>query len=194
MTHRENGIRSLDRHMRCAVVSPSSCAGCGCLCRWRDNRVACCNTPFGCSFVSTVPNRATRVQQATGLPPALGGLTGPRFPPADLASGWHRLRLALTFDPPQGLAQPKRYYLLMCRLTSQQYAKIDAVVQSLPPSRRHAFLVMLAGKINLDARVNRNRTLSATVLSMLIDAADGIELILGLTTASRRHYAKASVG
>ena len=56
-------------------------------------------------------------------------------------------------------------------LTSEQYVKIDAVAQTLPPSRRHAFLVKLAGKINLEARVSRSRTLPDTKLSKLIDAA-----------------------
>ena len=60
----------------------------------------------------------------------------------------------------------------MRRLTSEQYTKIDVVAQALPPSRRHAFLVILAGKITLDARVTRDRTLiDDTTLSALIYAA-----------------------
>jgi hypothetical protein len=59
----------------------------------------------------------------------------------------------------------------MRRLTSEQYLKIDAVAQTLPPSKRHAFLVKLAGKISRDARVSRARTVPHTKLSNLIDAA-----------------------
>jgi len=59
----------------------------------------------------------------------------------------------------------------MRRLTSEQYVKIDAVAQTLPPSKRHAFLVKLAGKIYRDARVSHTRTLPDIKLSNLIDAA-----------------------
>ena len=59
----------------------------------------------------------------------------------------------------------------MRRLTSEQYAKIDARAQALPLSRRHAFLVILAEKIKLDAQVSRNQTISDYTLSSLIHAA-----------------------
>jgi hypothetical protein len=59
----------------------------------------------------------------------------------------------------------------MHRLTSEQYAKIDARAQALPPYRRHSFLVILAGKIKLDAEVNRNQRISDCTLSQLIHAA-----------------------
>jgi hypothetical protein len=56
-------------------------------------------------------------------------------------------------------------------LTSEQYVKIDEVAQALPPSRRHPFLVILAGKIEFSARVTHDQTLSDAVLSKVIDAA-----------------------
>ena len=56
-------------------------------------------------------------------------------------------------------------------LTSEQYVKIDEVVQTLPQSRRHAFLVTLVRKLNLDERENRGQTLPDAVLSTLISAA-----------------------
>jgi hypothetical protein len=59
----------------------------------------------------------------------------------------------------------------MRRLTTKQYAKIDERAQALPLSRRHTFLVNLAGKIKLDAEVNRNQTISDNALSSLIHAA-----------------------
>ena len=59
----------------------------------------------------------------------------------------------------------------MRRLTTKQYAEIAARAQALPLSRRHTFLVNLAGKIKLDAEVNRNQTISDTTLSSLIHAA-----------------------
>jgi len=59
----------------------------------------------------------------------------------------------------------------MRRLTSEQYATIDARAQALPLSRRHAFLVILADKIKLDAQVGRNQTISDFTLSQLIHAA-----------------------
>src|SRR5262245_58267000 len=53
-------------------------------------------------------------------------------------------------------------------LTSEQYVKIDHVAQTLPLSQRHPFLDLLAGKIELNVRVTRKRTLSDTRLSMFI--------------------------
>ena len=56
-------------------------------------------------------------------------------------------------------------------LTSEQYGKIDAMTQVLPPSQRHLFLVKLAGKIALHARVTRSRTVADTFLARLVDEA-----------------------
>src|SRR5262245_6608523 len=56
-------------------------------------------------------------------------------------------------------------------LTSEQYVKIDQMAQTLSASRHHRFLVVLAGKILLNARVTRNQSLSDDVLSQLINAA-----------------------
>ena len=54
-------------------------------------------------------------------------------------------------------------------LTSPQYVNIHAVTQVLPPGPRHAFLVALAGKISLNARLTRNRNVSDALLAKLID-------------------------
>ncbi len=51
-------------------------------------------------------------------------------------------------------------------LASQQY-----VAQALPPSQRHLFLVKLAGKIALHARVTRSRTVADAFLEKLVDEA-----------------------
>ena len=54
-------------------------------------------------------------------------------------------------------------------LTSQQYGKIDAVTQVLTPLQRHPFLLKLAGKIALHARVTRSRTVADADLARLVD-------------------------
>ena len=54
-------------------------------------------------------------------------------------------------------------------LTSQQYGKIDAVAQVLTPLQRHPFLLKLAGKIALHARVTRSRTVADADLARLVD-------------------------
>jgi hypothetical protein len=54
-------------------------------------------------------------------------------------------------------------------LTSQQYVNIHAVTQVLPPGQRHRFLVALAGKISLNARLTWNRKVSDALLAKLID-------------------------
>ena len=54
-------------------------------------------------------------------------------------------------------------------LTSQQYVNIHAVTQVLPPGQRHAFLLALAGKILLNARLTRNRKVSDALLAKVID-------------------------
>ena len=53
-------------------------------------------------------------------------------------------------------------------LTSQQYAKIDAVAQGLPPSQQRSFLATLAGKISRHARESRKRVLTDAFLAALI--------------------------
>ena len=54
-------------------------------------------------------------------------------------------------------------------LTSEQYVKINAVAQALPPLQRHLFLVALANKISLNARAFRNREANdASLLDKLI--------------------------
>jgi hypothetical protein len=60
----------------------------------------------------------------------------------------------------------------MCfALTSRQYVKIDAVAQRLPHAQRHPFLVALAGKLSLNARITRNGEVTDVLLAKLIDDA-----------------------
>jgi hypothetical protein len=60
-------------------------------------------------------------------------------------------------------------HIMRFSLTSQQYRKIDAAAQVLPLSLRHSFLVKLAGKIVLNARVTRSSTLADALLTKMID-------------------------
>jgi hypothetical protein len=60
------------------------------------------------------------------------------------------------------------------RLTSEQYVKINAVAQALPPLQRHLFLAALANKISLNARAFRDREATDdSLLDKLIDGALG---------------------
>jgi hypothetical protein len=60
-------------------------------------------------------------------------------------------------------------------LTSQQYVKINAVVQRLPHAQRHFFLVALAGKLSLNAPMIRN--VPDALLAKLIDAMRNVQWV-----------------
>ena len=59
-------------------------------------------------------------------------------------------------------------YVMLFKLTSQQYAKIDIAARTLSPSQQHSFLAILAGKITRHARVARKRVLTDAFLRELI--------------------------